>query len=179
MHGAMAGRARPMHDITLSGGAGLRERAPTRRSARAPVRCQPGVGSRIFGCSAQVQPLFDAVGVGPAAPAWPGWPVHSSTAWKAPDGCPRCCDRGGCRSGCYRFCGGSSVTACAYLVPFVTSSAFLPSECPRQDDGPDPHIYTGHAVPRTLAHAAESEGTELPSTGGGCPARPHDTEGPL
>ena len=34
LHGAMAGRARPMHDITLSGGAGLRERAPTRRSVR-------------------------------------------------------------------------------------------------------------------------------------------------
>ena len=34
LHGAMVGRARSMYDITLSGGAGLRERAPTRRYAR-------------------------------------------------------------------------------------------------------------------------------------------------
>jgi hypothetical protein len=33
-HGAMADRARSMHDITVSGGAGLRERAPTRRCDR-------------------------------------------------------------------------------------------------------------------------------------------------
>ena len=40
LHGAMVGRTRSMHDITLTGGACLRERAPTRRSSYVKTRTE-------------------------------------------------------------------------------------------------------------------------------------------